>query len=611
MAEHFKFSVMIAGERMQSVSGLHIHQSLFSHHDFEVVLPMKSVVSSEKEDDPFLKLQGLIGKDIEITLSTTSKDDEEGEKHTSVFQGLVTNLHVSGNRWEHAMLSIDGQSNTVLMDSIPDTRAYADLTIPSIFKSCVSKHLSEKIKVEDNITYTDKLRYTVQYGESDFDFMKRLCFEYGEWFYYDGENLCLGRNPKANVITIKRDRLQSLRYDYSLISNTPGVKVRDYNKNEIKEHIPKEVDSKDIMAKHSLKESKSIYPAAKDSFVYKTSHASGDKLQDELKEIKHKLDVANQVQQANVMAVSGDSDMADIRLGSVLKLEGLDHVGEFVVVYVSHNCVSAKTYSNHFRAIPKEAIFPLDINFKKPMVQPCTAQVSDNKDPKKWGRVRVKFDWSGDVESPWIRMASMHAGDTRGMYFVPEVGDDVMVGFEGGCPENPYVIGSLYNGEYNFSGSYDSDNNLKSIKTKSGNEILFDDTGKMILKNENNSLELHCESNGKIEIITNGDITLNAKKNLTMIAGGAVKINAGADMEISAGGDASYSSDGKTEIGATGDIGIASNGNVEVSALQNMDVSATQNASLSGMMTKIEAMTNAEVSGSAMTVIKGALVKIN
>lgn len=611
MAEHFKFSVMIAGERMQSVSGLHIHQSLFSHHDFEVVLPMKSVVSSEKEDDPFLKLQGLIGKDIEITLSTTSKDDEEGEKHTSVFQGLVTNLHVSGNRWEHAMLNIDGQSNTVLMDSIPDTRAYADLTIPSIFKSCVSKHLSEKIKVEDNITYTDKLRYTVQYGESDFDFIKRLCFEYGEWFYYDGENLCLGRNPKANVITIKRDRLQSLRYDYSLISNAPGVKVRDYNKNEIKEHIPKEVDSKDIMAKHSLKESKSIYPAAKDSFLYKTSHASGDKLQDELKEIKHKLDVANQVQQANVMAVSGDSDMADIRLGSILKLEGLDHVGEFVVVHVSHRCANAKTYRNHFKAIPKEAIFPKDITFNKPVLQSCTAQVCDNDDPKKWGRVRVQFDWSQDVPSPWIRTASMHAGDARGMYFVPEIGDDVMVGFEGGSPENPYVIGSLYNGKFNFSGSYNSENNLKSIKTKSGNEILFDDNGKMILKNENNSLELHCEQDGRIEIISNGDITLNAQQNLLMNAGAAVKINAGTDLEVNVGGDAGYSSDGKTVLESGGDLEIKSNGNVKGSAMQNMEMSATQNATLSGLMTKIEASTNAEVSGSAMTTIKGAMVKIN
>lgn len=596
---------------MQSVSGLHIHQSLFSHHEFEVVLPMSSVVSKEKEDDPFLKLQGLIGKDIEITMSTTAKDDEEGDKHTSVFTGVVTDLHVSGSRWEHAMLTIDGLSNTVLMDNIPDTRAYADLTIPSIFKDCVSKHLSGKIKVEDNITYTDKLRYTVQYGETDFDFIKRLCFEYGEWFYYDGENLCLGRDPKAEVITIKRDRLISLRYDYSLTTNVPGVKVRDYNKNEILEHVPKDVDSEDVMAKHNLKESKGIFPAAPSCFLYKTSYASGDKLQDELDEIKHKLEVANRVQQSNVMAVSGDSDMADIRLGSILNLEGLTHAGEFVVVHVDHHCVNAKTYRNHFRAIPKEAIFPCDVSFKKPVVQPCTAQVYDNDDPKQWGRVRVQFDWSGDVPSPWIRMASMHAGDARGMYFVPEIGDDVMVGFEGGCPENPYVIGSLFNGEYNFAGSYDSDNNLKSIKTKSGNEILFDDNGKMILKNENNSLELHCESDGKIEIITNGNITLNAKKNLTMKAGGAVKIEAGSNLEVKAGGDASYSSSGKTDLEAMGDLGISSNGNLKGSAMMDVEMSAVANASLSGIMTKIEGSANAEVSGSAMTIIKGALVKIN
>src|SRR3954454_2165145 len=78
------------------------------------------------------------------------------------------------------------------------------------------------------------------------------------------------------------------------------------------------------------------------------------------------------------------------------------------------------------------------------------AQVSDNQDPDNQGRVKVKLPWSPDASGgayeTWARLSTLMAGGSRGTWFVPEVGDEVLVAFEGGQPRRPYVLGALWNG---------------------------------------------------------------------------------------------------------------------------------------------------------------------
>ena len=76
-----------------------------------------------------------------------------------------------------------------------------------------------------------------------------------------------------------------------------------------------------------------------------------------------------------------------------------------------------------------------------------TGVVTNNKDPDKLGRVKVRFPWLSDTdESWWARVASPMAGKDRGVFFLPEVDDEVLVAFEHGDPRFPYVIGALWNG---------------------------------------------------------------------------------------------------------------------------------------------------------------------
>jgi uncharacterized protein involved in type VI secretion and phage assembly len=106
--------------------------------------------------------------------------------------------------------------------------------------------------------------------------------------------------------------------------------------------------------------------------------------------------------------------------------------------------------------------------------------VTNNQDPERVGRVKIKFPWLTDSdESYWARVATVMAGKDRGTFFLPEVGDEVLVAFDHGDINHPYVIGTLWNGvdtppETNADGK----NNIRKIKSRSGHEIIFDDEEK-------------------------------------------------------------------------------------------------------------------------------------
>lgn len=104
--------------------------------------------------------------------------------------------------------------------------------------------------------------------------------------------------------------------------------------------------------------------------------------------------------------------------------------------------------------------------------------VTNNQDPEKMGRVKVNFPTRGkNNQSDWIRIATLMAGGDRGSIFIPEVGDEVLVGFEEGHIKSPYILGALWNGKDRPPGEDgDENNSIRKIKSRSGHEIIFDDS---------------------------------------------------------------------------------------------------------------------------------------
>jgi len=108
----------------------------------------------------------------------------------------------------------------------------------------------------------------------------------------------------------------------------------------------------------------------------------------------------------------------------------------------------------------------------------ATAIVTNNEDPKGMGRIKITYTWDEDGdESHWARVMSFMAGDDRGGYFLPEGDDEVVVGFIGGDIEFPLILGALWNGqEAPPETNDDGENNIRKIKSRSGHELIFDDT---------------------------------------------------------------------------------------------------------------------------------------
>ncbi len=149
--------------------------------------------------------------------------------------------------------------------------------------------------------------------------------------------------------------------------------------------------------------------------------------------------------------------------------------------------------------------------------------VTDNQDPKKLGRVRVKLPWLDDqIATFWARVAVPLAGKEYGAYFLPAVGAEVLVAFEHGRADRPYVVGALYNGEDTPPLPNDEGKDKYVVQTKSGIHIMFDDKAETVTvtkKDGKASLEVDLKG-GKITLKAD-ELHLTAEKKIAVGTSGA------------------------------------------------------------------------------------------
>lgn len=224
--------------------------------------------------------------------------------------------------------------------------------------------------------------------------------------------------------------------------------------------------------------------------------------------------------------------------------------------------------------------------------------VSNNEDPDGMGRVKVEFPWrNADDESSWARIATPMAGKEMGTYFLPEVGDEVLLAFEGGDIHYPYVVGSLWNGkEAPPATNDDGKNDIRQIKTRSGHMVTFDD-----------------KSKGSVTVETAGGQTVTMDDDAK---GVTIEDGSGNTVEM---GSSGISLKSKTDVTVEGqNINLKGKTKVAVSGPQ-VALDAKSKAQLKGAMVDIssQGMFNLKSSGmlavksSAMLQLQGALVKIN
>jgi uncharacterized protein involved in type VI secretion and phage assembly len=248
--------------------------------------------------------------------------------------------------------------------------------------------------------------------------------------------------------------------------------------------------------------------------------------------------------------ILGHGQSRDYRLkpGDQVRLEGFsfDAQGDYGLIKVVHYYDQTNGYRNEFTVTPWKDYTSAEQPAPKRISGVTPARVVAHNDQRNMGRIQIQYDWMEGNATAWARMVTPSAGGGRGFMFMPEVGDEVLVAFEHGDPERPYIVGALWNGVsvaprlgYSESvgveavaaaGSGDphpiqpipreiAGNFIKRIVTTSGHHIQFDDTkgqeSIVVATAGGQRIQLmdKCTETGGRQMLclsTNGDIFLNA-----------------------------------------------------------------------------------------------------
>ena len=167
------------------------------------------------------------------------------------------------------------------------------------------------------------------------------------------------------------------------------------------------------------------------------------------------------------------------------------------------------------------------------------AVVTQNDDDHHLGRVKVRFPWmDAEQESDWIHVASPSAGRQRGIFFVPEVDDLVLIAFAFGRLDRAYVIGSLWS---TADKPPAEDRHRRTIRSASGHAITLDDTPdagsiSIVDSSGKNRIVLDAKTN-TITLESDGELTIKAKGKLELSSDAEVSIR-GKEISIEATGEA-------------------------------------------------------------------------
>jgi len=367
------------------------------------------------------------------------------------------------------------------------------------------------------------LHYSVQHNESAYAYISRLAAQYGEWLYYNGVKLIFGK-PETTELRLTYG-FDLKEYHLNLIPKSHNYKyyATDYLLDETHEKDTKEINA--------TANGYSGFVSNKANTIYNKQTKVWHNLYNDPKS-KQRLDSnvelqkkATQIQQ---VIFSGVSDNPGVKLGDIVKVEG----SSYRVISVTHTNTENGDYQNNFEAVTAEFdIYPNTNINAFPKSESQTAIVMENADPEGLGRIRVQFPWQktmGEM-TPWIRIVTPHAGSDKGFHFIPEVNEEVLIGFEGGNAEHPYMMGSLYNGSGKANAFKSEKNDIKAIKTRSGHTFELNDA------NGSESITI-TDKNGNIITIdtANNNITISALENMSLNAKN-MQINVEENLDVTVG----------------------------------------------------------------------------
>ena len=466
---------------------------------------------------------------------------------------------------------ISGYSATYRMETAHSCFSWNDRTIGDVVKKLCEQ---AKVQLELSPAFKETKDFICQYEESDFDFIRRLAHQYQEWMYFDGTKLIFGKPRKlADPIRLEYGTtLSSL--DIGLQTLARSEQVFSYHSGadrEMQRMTPDLAYGHDKLAGEAFRASLGMF--------------SKPARQHALPRISNETELVNYMgrkqaaETAETHYITAESQVPTLRVGSVISLYSSflervgnlseESLGNFIIIEITHEVSQGSYYKNRFKAIPATIKAMPSPKVRMPLAETQMATVLSNADPEGKGRVRVRMNWQTDgMQTGWVRVMTPDGGSSsdvksnRGFVFIPEVGDQVLLGFRHGDPARPYVMGSLFNGTTGGGGG--QGNNCKSLTTRSGSSLKLDDSAGSVTLHDKGGVSMNFDGAGCSSFDSKKNSTLNTGQNHTINAGSNSSVNAGANYSANVGKGASC-----LNMDANGDIVLEGKNKITIKVGEN------------------------------------------
>jgi type VI secretion system secreted protein VgrG len=585
----------------------------------------------------------IVGQNVTIRLETI----QAGQRF---FNGHVRSFRQTGAVGRLARYHAVIVPKLWFLTRSADCRIFQNKKVPDIVKEVLQERGITDI--EDTLTASyPQWEYCVQYRETDFNFISRLMEQEGIHYYFkhaQGTHTLVLADGDSSHPTFPGYADMSFHQEGLGVVNLQGIKqwamiqeVRagsyvlndyDFEKPKTSLKAPANIDRQNVEANHEFYD----YPGEYDKFDDGKRYARM-----RIEEVQSDFEIAE-----------GSGDVRGVAAGFKFKMNGLprsDQIDDYLVVSTVTRAESegflseggadgTGAFSSSFTAVRAKTPFHPARLTPKPIIQGAqTAVVTGPKGEEiytdKYGRVKVQFHWDrkgkkDENTTCFIRVAEPWAGKNWGIIFTPRIGQEVVVNFLEGDPDQPLIIGSVYNADQMPPYTLPANKTQSGVKTRSSlngtpanfNEIRFED------KKGQEQLYIHAEKNedivvenNKTENVGNDETikighdrteTVGNDQSITIGKDDTLKVAMNQDITIGIKQSENIGTERTTTIGTTDTLSVGVGRTTTIGATDSLSVGGTINITSGGMIT-ITAGAAIAITSSAAVAITAPAITLN
>jgi phage protein D/phage baseplate assembly protein gpV len=502
-------------------------------------------------DGPF-----ALGAALEVGVS-----DEQGRGAQTLFEGEITSLEPHFDEGMAARLIVRAYDRSHRLHRGAQTRSYVRMSDSDIAQA-IANDAGLRADVDSS---SPTHEHVYQDGQTHMEFLRERARRIGYDLYVRERTLCFKRGGQAGGSPIQ------LEWGEQLLSFYPIASLGE----QVSETVVKSWDSgtkREIVGRATTSQAAARIGAdasgsqmAEDAFGAAAELAvrSTARTQDEADVLAQSLLDARSA--SFVQAEGVCYGQAALKAGCEVEISALGRLfnGRYAVTSATHIWDTEQDYVTRFRVSGRRADTLRELLAPEPAParqwHAMIGVVTNIQDPDDLARVKVKFPWlDADLESDWARVVAPGAGAQRGIYWLPEVNDEVLVLFEQGDMARPLVVGGLWNGSDapSIPASQAIANGSvvqRVLVSRQGHQLVFSEENSAFVRLQSAAghVLLFDDDADKIEIKTPGGVTItlnNASNALEIKSPGEIKIEASSNLSIKASANMNIEASGQMTI---------------------------------------------------------------